>query len=308
MDDSEDLEAWWQEKFGDCPDDAKAKSVQQRLLRQLPQPEGYQLAAFYEPHDSVGGDFYDCIMLDQNRLFFILADVSGHGVGGALIVASALKSLRYLYRNTNDLIEIMAKLNEDIHDDLLKEQFITAFAGILDLEAAELTCVCCGHHPAIIGNAASPTPLNLIGNPGMALGLIKGATFERTLRPATVELEEGDILLQCTDGILEAMDEENDEFGILRSYASFISRMDQDLQHLVDGMAEDVVAFAGGPVDDDVTIFSFKVLTEEEMTEDEEDAEDGTGVLEAFADAPADEEDWPPLEKPDDTSASAAPR
>ena len=122
------------EQFGgEQVDDAKAKSVQQRLLRALPQPTGYELAAFYEPHDTVGGDFYDCVQLDENRIFFILADVSGHGVGGALIVASALKSLRYLYRETDDLVEIMARLNEDIHDDLLKEQFITAFAGILSL-------------------------------------------------------------------------------------------------------------------------------------------------------------------------------
>ena len=125
------------------------------------------------------------MQLDEDRIFFILADVSGHGVGGALIVASALKSLRYLYRETDDLVEIMARLNEDIHDDLLKEQFITAFAGILSLGQGELTCVCCGHHPAIIGNAGSPTPLTLVGNPGMALGLVKGSTFVlgRCVRP-----------------------------------------------------------------------------------------------------------------------------
>jgi sigma-B regulation protein RsbU (phosphoserine phosphatase) len=272
---SDDLDKWWQEQFGgDQVDDAKAKSVQQRLLRALPQPNGYELAAFYEPHDTIGGDFYDCVQIDDNRIFFILADVSGHGVGGALIVASALKSLRYLYRQTDDLIEIMSRLNEDIHDDLLKEQFITAFAGIIKLDEAELTCVCCGHHPAIIGNAGSATPLTLIGSPGMALGLVKGSTFARTLRPAVVDLEDGDILLQCTDGILEAMDEDDEAFGILRGYASSISRLDQDLQDLVDGMAEGADAFAGDQaIDDDVTIFALKVLEPNE--DDEELDEDG---------------------------------
>ena len=110
----------------------------------------------------------------------------------------------------------------------------------------------------------------------MALGLVKGTTFARTLRPAIVELEEGDILLQCTDGILEAMDEENEEFGILRGYASFISRLDQDLQGLVDGMAEDADAFAGDQaIDDDVTIFAIKVCEPEDEDESaDEDADD----------------------------------
>ena len=118
----------------------------------------------------------------------------------------------------------------------------------------------------------------------MALGLVKGSTFARTLRPAVVDLEDGDILLQCTDGILEAMDEDDEEFGILRGYASFISRLDQDLQGLVDGMAEDADAFAGDQaIDDDVTIFALKVLEPEDDDEidDDSDVDQNSDLLSA---------------------------
>lgn len=248
---------------------ARARSVQQNMLADLPELEGYEVAVHYAGHSGVSGDFYEVITLRDGRVLLLLGDVSGHGMQAALVVATALKTLRFLARQTTDLATLLTQFNDEIRGDLIPGQFITLFAAVLDPESRTLTCIRAGHHPGIIINLAHLSPVRKCGNQGMAIGLVGGTTFARSLRPEVVALEPGDVLIQYTDGATEANDGEGEEYGDHRLYGAVLQRFDLDMQELVDGVAEDVLRFAGGSLDDDLTIFALAVLAEEEEAEDD---------------------------------------
>jgi sigma-B regulation protein RsbU (phosphoserine phosphatase) len=251
-------------------DMARARSVQQNMLADLPELEGYEVAIHYAGHSGVSGDFYEALTLRDGRVLLLLGDVGGHGMQAALVVATALKTLRFLARQTNDLSTLLTQFNDEIRADLLPGQFITLFAGILDPGAREMTCLRAGHHPAIIVNLAQPAPIRKVGNQGMAIGLVSGTIFARSLKPETVMFESGDVLVQYTDGATEASNEEGDEYGDHRLYGAVLSRFDMNMQELVDSVAEDVLRFAGGGLDDDLTLFALAVLEPEEEDADPE--------------------------------------
>lgn len=244
-------------------DMAKAKSVQQHMLSDLPEIPGFELAVHYTGHSGVSGDFYEVIRQADGRVLILLGDVSGHGMQAALVVATALKTLRFLARQAGDLASLLTQFNDEIRTDLLPGQFITMFAAILDPDACSLTCIRAGHHAALIANLGAGVVLRRVGQQGVAIGLVPGATFAKSLKPEVVELQAGDVLLQYTDGLTEASDPQGNEYGEGRMCGCLLAGLDQPLQELVDGMAEDVLDFAGGTLADDLTLLSLTVLDDE---------------------------------------------
>ncbi|MCS6971171.1 MAG: serine/threonine-protein phosphatase [Planctomycetes bacterium] len=244
---------------------AQAQAVQQHMLADLPRPPGYELAVHLSPHAGVAGDFYEASTLSDGRLFLALGDVSGHGMQAALIVATAIKTLRFVARSTADLHELVARFNDEIKPDLVPGQFITLFAAVLDIPSRTLQCVRAGHQPAILMNLAREDVVRRIGIGGMAIGLASGATFRAALRLSTVQLLPGDVLVQCTDGALEAMNEAGVEFGEARYLASILHHYELSAQELVDGIAADVRSHAQGKgVSDDLTVLALTVLPDED--------------------------------------------
>jgi serine phosphatase RsbU (regulator of sigma subunit) len=242
-------------------DMARAKSVQQHMLADLPEIPGFELAVHYTGHSGVSGDFYEVIRLHDGRVLILLGDVSGHGMQAALVVATALKTLRFLARQTNDLVTLLTQFNDEVRTDLLPGQFITLFAAILDPDTRRMLCVRAGHHHALLANLAGASILRRIGQQGVAIGLVPGATFTRSIKPEVIELQPGDVLLQYTDGLTEAADAEGNEYGEGRMCGCLLAGLDLPLQELVDGMAEDVLEFAGGNLADDLTLLTLAVLT-----------------------------------------------
>jgi hypothetical protein len=241
-------------------DMARAKSVQQHMLPDLPTIEGYELAVHYAGHSGVSGDFYEALPLRDGRVLIVLGDVSGHGMQAALVVATALKTLRFLSRQATDPVALLAQFNDEIRTDLLPGQFITLFAAALDARRRRMTCIRAGHHHAVIANLAKDTMLRRIGQQGIAIGLVPGATFSKSLNPVVVDLEPGDVLLQYTDGATEASDANGDEYGEARLFGRFLAAFHQPLQQVVDAIASDVLDFAGGNLSDDLTVLSLGVL------------------------------------------------
>jgi phosphoserine phosphatase RsbU/P len=181
------------------------------------------------------------------------------------VVASALKSLRFVARSTSDLSEIVCRFNDEIKPDLMPGQFITLFAAVLDPATRSFACVRAGHQPAILANLAREDVMRRLGRSGMAIGLAVGPVFSGSLRPVAIQLEPGDVLVQCTDGALEAMDDAGIEFGEARYLASVMRRYESPAQELVDGVAEDVRVYAQGRgVGDDLTVLALAVLPGEE--------------------------------------------
>jgi len=247
------------------PDMVQAQQVQQHMLSEIPSPSGYELAVHLSPHAGVAGDFYEITTLLDGRVFIALGDVSGHGMQAALVVATALKTLRFVSRSTSDLTELMCRFNDEIKPDLVPGQFITMFAAVLDPVGRDLTCLRAGHQPAILVNLAREDVMRRIGRSGMAVGLAAGAVFAQSLRPVSMRLEAGDVLVQSTDGALEAMDDADIEFGEARYLASVLSRYDATAQELVDGVAADVRKYVQGRgVGDDLTVLALAVLPSEE--------------------------------------------
>lgn len=248
---------------------ARAQHVQQHMLADMPRPAGFELAVHLSPHAGVAGDFYEAVTLADGRILVVLGDVSGHGVQAALVVATALTTLRFVARSTNDLTELICRFNDEIKPDLVPGQFITMFALLLDPANRSLTCLRAGHQPAILVNLAREEIMRRLGRSGMAIGLVSGAAFAATLRPVAMQLDAGDILVQCTDGALEAMNTAGVEFGEARYLASVLRRYETSAQELVDGVAEDVRAFAGGTIGDDLTVLALAVLPSAELPADQ---------------------------------------
>lgn len=244
---------------------AQAQNVQRHMLAEIPRPPGFELAVHLSPHAGVAGDFYEITTLRDGRILIALGDVSGHGMQAALVVVTALKSLRFVARSTSDLTELVCRFNDEIKPDLVIGQFITLFAAVLDPANRMLTCLRAGHQPAVLVNLARDDVLRRIGRSGMAIGLTTGPVFAGSLRPVSMQLEPGDVLVQCTDGALEAMNADSVEFGEARYLASVMRHYENSAQDLVDGIAEDVRTYAKGPdgVGDDMTVLALAVLPAE---------------------------------------------
>ena len=233
---------------------SQAQRVQARSLTELPDVPGVDLGVHFAPRSGVSGDFYHVCTLSDGRLFLAVGDVSGHGVQAALVVASALKTLRFVLRGSEDLVEVALACNDELRQDLLPGQFISLFLAVIDSEEQQLTALCCGHHTALLANLQREQPLLRIGRSGMALGLADRATLGRLLKPVTLATEPGDILVQVTDGIIEATDADDRFWGEGRWMASLLARVGQPAQELADGHVADCLAFTRRPVADDLTV------------------------------------------------------
>ncbi|MDA3961983.1 MAG: PP2C family protein-serine/threonine phosphatase [Planctomycetota bacterium] len=236
----------------------RAKDVQKNMLSNLIAIPGYDLGVHYTPHSGVSGDFYETMPLPDGRIFLLLGDVSGHGMQAALVVATALKTLRMLARSTSDLVQLMGQLNDEIKADLLPGQFITAFAGVLDPVRHELTSVLAGHHQLLLANERSEVMLRKVGLPGMAIGLVAGDLFRKSLRPEMIPLEPGDLAVQYSDGLVESINESGAEYGLARFGASVLRYSEDGAQSMSDTVAANVQAYASGEVDDDLTVLALR--------------------------------------------------
>jgi serine phosphatase RsbU (regulator of sigma subunit) len=238
----------------------KASNVQRKMLPDLPILDGFVLAVHYKAHHGVSGDFYDIITLPDGRVMIVIGDVSGHGMQAALVVATALKTLRFVARSRGELPELLSRFNDEMKADLIPGQFITLFAATLDPNTCEMRCVRAGHHPALLINMEKEAMVRRLGKSGMAIGLSQGAIFSQTLREERFTLQPGDVLLQYTDGLVEAMGSDERQYGEARLCASILTYLELAPQQLVDGIAADVSRWANGPVGDDLTILTLAAL------------------------------------------------
>ncbi|MCA9113682.1 MAG: SpoIIE family protein phosphatase [Planctomycetaceae bacterium] len=182
------------------------------LPETLPQIPGYELAAWWEPADAVSGDYYDVIPLPDGSTGLAIADVSGHGVGPSLIMASAHSMLHAVSRTSSEPGRILNLVSELVTPGLVEGRFITFLFASLDVEQHRLTFANAGHSPA----------MKLVRRTGLfvdleATGLPVGVEEIPTLPEGTpVEMEEGDLLLLATDGLVELQNAAGEPFGVQR--------------------------------------------------------------------------------------------
>lgn len=230
---------------------AIAREIQQSLFpRRMPQVPGYDLAGWSRPADETGGDCLDFLLLPDGRLAVTLADVSGHGVGPALIMAETRALLRALAPVAGTPDETLRRANGYLWDDLTSGRFVTTFFGMLDPVAHALAYASAGHGPLLWYESAGGTVRESEAT-GLPLGLMEPTDIEAG---EPVALAPGDMGIFLTDGFMEAQDPEGKFFGVERLSALIRDNAGRDAAELITVLEREVTRFvAGGPQLDDLT-------------------------------------------------------
>lgn len=238
-----------------------ARSRQLRLLPRLPEVPGYEFAIAYKPCATVGGDFYDFIRVSETELGIAIGDISGHGIEAALLVGLAKKLLEIHGRGRRSPGETLLLANADIYPDLDAKTFVTVFYAILDTTRRTLRFSRAGHNPLILFNPARTPRLQVLDSKGMALGMDAGPIFQQSIEEVEVRLEPGDVVFQYTDGVVESMNHEKDEFGLERLYAVIEQYGHHETEYLLYQVEKAISDFReGARQKDDVTMVAIKVL------------------------------------------------
>jgi sigma-B regulation protein RsbU (phosphoserine phosphatase) len=235
---------------------ALARAIQQNLLPQrAPRLPGFEIAGRCRYCDETGGDYFDFIHLPDpanQKLGVVLGDVTGHGVGAALLMASARSILRNASLNfTGDLAELMSRFNDQLSEDTGDDKFMTLFYGALDGQSRSLTWASGGHDPALWYHREKDD-FEELPNTGPLAGYMKNMAYEQA---GPVTLDPGDILLIGTDGIWEAEDPSGELYGKDRLYEMIRSHANNSAGQIVDAVIEAVEAFSyPAPPLDDITL------------------------------------------------------
>jgi sigma-B regulation protein RsbU (phosphoserine phosphatase) len=233
-----------------------ARDVQMSLLpASPPKIPGYEFAAVALPAREVAGDLYDFIHLGQRRLALTVGDVSGKGLPAALLMAHMQGSVRDVAHETEDVGECVTRLNHRLVESTSPEKFATLVYGVLDTETHCFRYSNAGHNPPMLATGAQPPRLLETG--GTLLGIVDGLTFAEE----SVPLAPGDLLVLYTDGISEAMNIRQEQFGDDR-----LAALVRDCRSLSASAAKDRILAAveahqaGQPAADDITLVVVKRL------------------------------------------------
>jgi serine phosphatase RsbU (regulator of sigma subunit) len=229
-----------------------AQQIQQRLLPQdLPQPAGFDLAGLNRPCEETSGDYYDAIPFGADRIALVIGDVSGHGLGPALIMASTRALLHASLATRPEPLGVVEVVNRNLERDIPDNAFMTFFLGSLDPATRALQYVSAGHNPPLLRRPDGE--IVELPRTGPVLGVLADAPYH--VADAGV-LEPGAVLMLYTDGIYEAHDADGTMYGEDRLRASFERHAGggADARGVLDGVLGDLSAFVGEhPLDDDVT-------------------------------------------------------
>jgi len=224
-----------------------AAAIQRDFLPQsLPSCEGYGMAARAVPCLQVGGDYYDLVSLDAERIGLAVADVSGKGVGAALLMASLRAWLRSELLHGTDLAALGAKLNDFAHESSDIHSFITFFFAELDKETGGLRYVNAGHNPALVfGRDGLVRELPATG---LCLGMLAGRPYE----VGTAALAPGEVLVLYTDGITESRNTGEKEFGVEGLTEAVREDREKDARTILEGVFRRLAEFTvcAEPFDD----------------------------------------------------------
>ena len=227
-----------------------ASQMQQSILpTSFPEKPGYQVFGNMEPAREVGGDFFDVVVLDRGHIGLAIADVSDKGVPAALFMMSSRTLLKGAAIGSLEPGEVLGEVNRLLEEDNKVTMFVTMFYAVFDPANGQLAYANGGHNsPLIIHVDGSSTVLPQTG--GIALGVMPDIRYEQNV----ISLSPGEILVLYTDGVTEAMNEQEEEFGMERLRRIFAGAQSNDAKKANQAVFEAVHAFTGEiPQSDDIT-------------------------------------------------------
>jgi phosphoserine phosphatase RsbU/P len=227
----------------------RALEIQRRLLpKTIPQPGDFEIRGDWKPAKVVGGDYYDVIQLDRDKLAICIADVVGKGVSAALLMANMQASVRAFASASVTPSYVCSRINSVLCSNIAPEKFVTLFYSVLDSAAWTLQYTNAGHPlPILIDGHGQATHLE---NGGALLGVFPDWQYE----DSEISMHPGDLLLLFTDGITEAMAPDGEEFGESRLIAAAKRSPGQSLDDLRSQILDCVGSFCNSRLDDDATL------------------------------------------------------
>jgi serine phosphatase RsbU (regulator of sigma subunit)/anti-sigma regulatory factor (Ser/Thr protein kinase)/transposase len=238
-----------------------AQEIQHALLpARFPQIEGYELAAVYRAAKDVGGDYFDFVWIDEDTLGIIVADVSGKGVPGSLVMTMIRTAIRLESRGNQSPSDILARVNDFVAEDVKKGMFITIFFILLDSKQRQISFASAGHNPMILYRQDSQKCYFL--NPkGIPLGLTlpDDISFRDSLEIDKLKLKKDDLLVIYTDGITEAMNNRTELYGNDRLIEFIKTHSQLSPDDFAAALDQDLASFTGNaPQNDDITLVVIK--------------------------------------------------
>ena len=228
-----------------------AYAIQKRLLPDvLPSIEGYTFAAANRPCKTVSGDYYDVVLRPDGRIYFVIADVSGKGITAALVMSSVATAFNIFTRTDPTPADLVRELNATLAPKTAPTKFVTLVAGVLDPRTGSIEFANAGHVPPLV---VSETGVETLKSTDLVVGLLPKAVY----RNQQTKLAEGDSLVLFTDGVTEAEDAQENQFGLSEVADLIKSSHRCDAAAILALIEKRVEAHIGdAPAGDDITMLA----------------------------------------------------
>lgn len=236
-----------------------AREIQANMLPdQSPSGALFEIACFYRSALEVGGDYYDFIEYDDDHLGIIVADVSGKSLPGMLVMLLTRDIIKSVSRHTTAPARLLTMVNAELRDSIRKGMFVTMFYGVLNKSTGLLTFASAGHNPLIKLGCDSGAH-QVLKTRGFPLGMVASKQFSERIEQVELHLKPGDWVVQYTDGINEARNGDEEEFGMERFMAILQSGRTLPPHELVERVVKGIDDFGKGSTQfDDITLFALK--------------------------------------------------
>ncbi|MEM9025359.1 MAG: GAF domain-containing SpoIIE family protein phosphatase [Verrucomicrobiota bacterium] len=240
-----------------------AANIQRLLLPSVyPDLKQLDIASTYILAQKVGGDLYDVFQIDENRIGVAIADVSGKGISGSLMMAITQTHLRHFALSLESPSEVLKAMNQELMEaGMRKEMFITFVYAIIDVSENTVTVARAGHElPVVVRRTLNAeATVEKIESSGMALGMVENRIFSHTLKDVSVPFNPGDILFLYTDGITETANRDGKEFSYARLADILQENAEISMNELNELLLKQVERFSETDhYDDDLTMVSVK--------------------------------------------------
>jgi len=233
-----------------------ARSIQQSLLpHSMPQVAGWDIAAWNQPADQTGGDYYDWQPLPNGKFITVLADVTGHGIGPAMLASVCRAYARTNFRNQDSFLKAMEEINSAVAADVREGRFITFVAAIFGPDNCTVELLSAGHAPLFLYRRKNDS-FEMMEAHGLPLGISDAFLSDP---PHSLELASGDLLLLATDGFFEWENSREEQFGHDRLAQTIRAAREKSAAEIISILHQDVLQFAGGTKQmDDLTAIVLK--------------------------------------------------
>lgn len=235
-----------------------ARDIQRKLLPEtIPQFPTHQIAAANISSRHVGGDYYDAIKIGDDKVILAIADVSGKGMPASLLMANIQAALRVVAPLKLPLPDTVARLNDIVYANTTADKFVTFFGAEIQFSTNEFRYVNAGHNPPYLLRAGTDT-IEELHDGGIILGIMETMI---PYRQGMVKLQSGDVVVMYTDGVSEAMNVFDVEYGEERLKRVILDSRTLSVEGIVQALVDDVKSHAGtAPQSDDITILVVRAL------------------------------------------------